>query len=83
MALFPNPSNGSIILSGTLNTVSNTDLDVEILDILGRIIYSGKATSKNGVVHEQFDLGNVSAGAYVFHVNSEAVNQVFRFVISK
>jgi len=83
LALFPNPSNGSIVLSGTLNTVSNSDLNIEVVDMLGRVVYSGKALLQNGVVHEQLELGNIPSGAYLLHVNSEAVNQVFRFVISK
>jgi len=82
--LFPNPSTGTLTLSGAINTVSDADLNIEVYDIVGHLVYTGKTKSQSGYVREQIDLGsNVAPGAYLLRVNSESVSQVFRFVISR
>ena len=83
LVLFPNPGNGNIVLSGTVNVNSNNDINIEVSDMLGHMVYRGKTTPQNGAVREQINLSNLPAGAYILHVNSEALNQVFRFIISK
>ena len=83
LELFPNPSTGNIVLSGIVNADSKDDLKLEVSDMLGHIVYHGSTTPQNGVVKGQIGLENLSAGVYLLHVNSESVNRVFRFVISK
>ncbi len=84
LSLFPNPNNGTLLLSGKINTSANNNINIEISDMLGRTIYSSKATPANGLLHEQINLGsNVADGSYLLHVNSEAGNEVFHFVIAK
>ncbi len=84
LSLFPNPSNGNITVRGTLDGYMNTELDVEINDVLGHVVYKGKAASQNGIVEQQIDLGNsMPEGTYLLRVSAEGYNQVFRFVISR
>ncbi|MFI4963319.1 MAG: T9SS type A sorting domain-containing protein, partial [Legionellales bacterium] len=83
LVLFPNPSNGNMVLSGTVNVNVQSDINIEVIDMLGRNVYSGKTSPQNGAVQEQINLGNLPGGAYLLHVNSESINQVFHFVISK
>ncbi len=83
LSLYPNPNTGSFILSGTVNTVSNEDVYFEVSDILGHIIYTGKAIPQNGMIQEQIRLDDVAAGSYLMRVATGSGNEVFHFVISK
>jgi hypothetical protein len=84
LSLFPNPNNGTLVLSGSVNATANNKISIEVDDMLGRMIYSGTAMPVNGILHEQITLGNnVADGSYLLHVNSESGNEVFHFVIAK
>jgi len=84
LLLFPNPSNGSITLSGTLEGNAANELDIEINDVLGHVVYRGKAAAQNGVVNQQINLdSNMPDGAYLLRVSADAYSHVFRFVITR
>ncbi len=82
LTLFPNPSNGTLLLSGTINATSN--ISTEISDMLGRVVYRNTAVAINGQIHEQITLDKkIADGAYLLHVRSDAGNEVFHFVIAR
>ncbi len=81
ISLFPNPNNGTLVLSGK---VSSDDVSIEVTDMLGQIVYRSKVTPQNGTLNEQINLGhNIANGSYLLRVNSGNENEVFRFVINK
>ena len=84
LTLFPNPNTGSFILSGTLSTVTNKEVTLEVTDMLGRKIYTGTATPDNGTIRTEIKLDNdISAGTYLLRVNTETGTETFHFVVSK
>ncbi len=84
LSLFPNPNNGVLTLSGTVDMNTTSDLSLEVTDMLGQVVYRGTATPVKGAVKTQINLGNTIAdGTYLLHVNSASGNQVFHFVVNK
>jgi hypothetical protein len=84
LTIFPNPNNGGFTINGMVTETPGNTVDLEITDVLGNIVYSGKAPAQNGVVHQQITLDNSLAnGTYMLRVRSGADNEVFHFVISR
>jgi len=82
LTLFPNPNTGSFVLSG--KTTSAMEVGIEVTDMLGRIIYSGKTMPHNGVIRAEIGLGSgLSDGTYLVRANSETGTEVFHFVVGK
>jgi len=83
-SLFPNPNNGSFTLNGQINSFVGNEINIEITDILGREVYTGKLAVQNGMVNEQVILDNqISPGTYLLRINSGTENEVIHFDINK
>ena len=80
-SLFPNPNTGSFTLSGTVNGAQDKEVNLEVTDMLGRTVYTGKTMPQNGTVRAEIKLGNEAAGSYLLRVNTETGTQSFHFVI--
>jgi hypothetical protein len=82
--LVPNPNKGSFIVKGTIgNTVSN-ELNMDVTDMLGQIVYSAKVTAKNGVIDEKVQINNTLAnGMYILNLRSETSSKAFHFVLQQ
>ena len=84
ISLFPNPNTGSFTLSGALSSNSGKDVTLEVTDMLGRTVYTGKATPQNGVIHADIKMDNdIAAGTYLLRVYTESETQTFHFVLGK
>ncbi len=82
--LLPNPNSGAFTIKGTLATTTDEDLDVEITDMLGQVIYKNKIRSDNGKVNQQIDLGNnLANGMYILNISSGSDNKSFHFVVER
>jgi hypothetical protein len=82
--LFPNPNTGNFTLSGTLSNNSGKDIGLEVTDMLGRTVYTGKTTPQDGTVKADIKLDNeIAAGTYLLRVFTEAGTQTFHFVVGK
>ncbi len=83
LSLFPNPNTGSFSLSGSLINSTGKEVTFEVNDMLGRTMWSGRATPQNGKLVTDIRLDNVSAGGYLLRVYTEAGVQSFHFVVDK
>ncbi len=82
--LIPNPNNGTFVLSGTLGTATDQELSLEVTDVLGQVIYKGKATARNGAISEKVHLNNtVANGMYMLNLQSATVHATFHFVVKQ
>ena len=82
LSLYPNPNNGSFTLTG--KSIYDKEMDIEVADMLGRIVYTGKTTPVNGIIHAKIALpGETADGTYMLRVHSETEAGVFHFVIGK
>lgn len=77
MKIYPNPSNGKITIS--INQFSGK-LDIEIVDVNGRIISCMKKVEFNLI--KDIDLSEIQSGVYILKIHSETIN-VSRKIILK
>jgi rRNA maturation protein Nop10 len=82
--LVPNPNQGEFVVKGTLATETDEDVFVEVLDMLGQIVYKGHTVTKNGALNEKIKLSNTLAnGMYMLNLRTATEAAVFHFVLEQ
>ena len=81
--LVPNPNNGTFTIKGTWGTVDE-DITVEVTNMIGQVVFSGKVHAQNGKVNEQVQLnGSLANGMYMFNMRTATDTKVFHFVMEQ
>jgi hypothetical protein len=81
ISLLPNPNRGQFTITGTFPP-GITDVTLEIIDILGQLIYRQNAPVVNGALNEQIILErDIAPGMYLIKVNTRNGNRTVRFVV--
>jgi hypothetical protein len=81
--VMPNPNTGVFTIKGSIQSVDD-QMTVEIRDMLGRIVYKGEITPKNGAVSASITLSNeVNNGMYILTLRSGTVNKVVHLVVER
>ncbi|MDF2437915.1 MAG: hypothetical protein K0Q95_2291 [Bacteroidota bacterium] len=76
----PNPSsNKSFTLS--FNLVEDSDVEINVMNILGKIVYSEKLVNFNGIYRKKIMLDNVSSGIYFTNVITERQRKTTKVII--
>ena len=83
LTLFPNPNNGAFVLNGTVGNSTDNEVTLEVVDMLGRTVYTGTATPQNGKLHAEIKLNAEASGNYLLRIHTESVNETFHFVVGK
>ena len=84
ISLLPNPNSGSFILKGTIGVNDNEEMTIEVTDMMGQVVFTGRGAAKNGVFNEQIQLsGRLANGMYVLNVRSSYINKTFHFVLEQ
>ncbi|MCW3122718.1 MAG: surface protein [Flavipsychrobacter sp.] len=84
LSIVPNPNKGEFVLKGSLGTVNDEDVSIEITDLLGQVVYKQKITAKNGDINEHISLGSTLANSmYLLNVRSGAQTKVFHIVVER
>jgi hypothetical protein len=74
--LYPNPSNGIVYVE---NSDFNTDVKIEVLSVLGRVVKAEQFSVLSGKT--RIDLSNQPAGLYLMSIKSRETNKVVKFYI--
>jgi hypothetical protein len=83
ISLVPNPNRGSFSVQGIL-VAGNGTATLQVMDIMGQVVYKDVATVQNGKLNTQVNMGNELAnGIYVLHINSGDTHEIIRFVLSR
>jgi len=77
LTVFPNPSKNSL-LELKFNISIYKTIDVQIRDILGKVIYSNKSYS----IGNEIDLTHVKNGTYILHVKYNSSNYISKIILS-
>jgi hypothetical protein len=81
--LVPNPNNGTFTIKGTWGT-TDEQVSVEVTNMIGQVVFSGKVDVRNGKVNEQVQLNNTLAnGMYMFNMRTATESKVFHFVMEQ
>jgi PKD repeat protein len=65
-SLYPNPNNGSFNIQ--ITGAQSDEAEFTLIDLLGRPIYTAKATAIGGNLQSEINAGNVAAGTYYLRV---------------
>ncbi|MEM9022822.1 MAG: PKD domain-containing protein, partial [Bacteroidota bacterium] len=79
IAVFPNPNNGDFRVA--LQTNGTQTVNVDVLDLQGRVIFNLPLGSVNGRVFEEITLDNVAKGVYMVKVTMDDQVRVERLSI--
>lgn len=78
LRIFPNPSKGLVTME--INNAGNSDMDMAIVDINGRIVY--RDVLHPGKVIEVLDLSSFSSGVYFVKIRSETSIGIKKLILS-
>ena len=83
ITLVPNPNKGTFSVKGTLGSNEDAAVTIEVMNMLGQVIYKSNATAQGGNINEQIALGNnLPQGNYILNLRTATGgNNVFRFVV--
>ena len=81
--VIPNPNNGSFSILGTLSTDKNTSsARVDVLDAVGRVVYTATAPIKNGEINTDIMLDqSIADGAYIVRISSGPAMKMVKMTI--
>jgi hypothetical protein len=88
LSIVPNPNKGLFTIKGgvgkTGGSNTNTDVAIEITDVLGRLIFTCVAQADNGYINKTIQLDrNLANGMYVLSVRAAGFSQVFHVVVEQ
>ena len=83
VVLIPNPNNGNFTLKGNLGTNSDDAVTIEVVNMLGQVVYTRNIIAGNGEINERIQLNSVANGMYLLNLRSGSENKVFHFVIEQ
>ena len=82
--LLPNPNSGEFTIKGSILNQADEELNMEVSNMLGQIVYKGKVQLINGQINENVKLSNELAnGSYLLHLKSTSEHVTLHFVIKK
>ena len=81
--LQPNPNNGTFTVSGIVGSNKDEVVTLEITNMLGQVIYTGKIIATGGIINEQISLNNLANGNYLMNVNRNGTHKAIQFVVGQ
>ena len=82
--LVPNPNNGTFTIKGTLSSVDEQEVTIEVTNVLGQVIYSSRVIAHNGVIDEKVQMNNgLANGMYMVNVQSANESKIFHMVVEQ
>ncbi len=74
-SVYPNPSHG--VFQIVFNNTNMTDLDIEVYDLTGRLVFNQNVNYKNNLY---IDLSKEASGVYLIKINTNHVEQINRLI---
>jgi hypothetical protein len=82
--LLPNPNTGNFILKGSLHSAGNSKVDIQVTDMLGKVVEDVSAIAVDGVVNVPIQLPqHLANGMYSLSITYGHGHQVIHFVVRK
>ena len=80
VSVYPNPNNGSFILSVSANV---GDLTIKITDMQGRVVYASVDKNVSAGFVKQISLDTQSSGMYLMHIIANGEQQTKKIAVQK
>ncbi len=82
--LVPNPNKGLFTIRGSLGNGRDEEVNVDVTDMLGQVVYRGVMKAKLGKLDTQVQLGgNLANGMYILTLRTDTEQKVFHFVMEQ
>ncbi len=78
-ALYPNPAKNEVFLS--FKNTPESDLQIDIINTLGQIVYKSTSVSLDGSNTTSFDISAYASGLYFISVKQDNISQIKKLVI--
>ncbi len=80
--LYPNPSTGVFTITAKLP--GEREVNMEVVNAVGQVVYSDNAAIKNGLLHQQVSLRkDLPDGMYILRIRGEKEQKLVRFILDK
>ncbi|HXD91802.1 MAG TPA: M14 family zinc carboxypeptidase [Bacteroidia bacterium] len=80
ISLYPNPNNGSFVLS--FNSTGSENYKITVSNVLGQEIYNAEQNN-NGKSLQEINLNNAANGTYFVHIQGADVNYVQKIMVNR
>ncbi|MCB0698477.1 MAG: T9SS type A sorting domain-containing protein [Chitinophagales bacterium] len=77
LSLYPNPNNGTFVLSGKVD--GREELYIDIINALGQKVYSTTVIPDKGTFRKEINLNNIANGTYLLRVQSSELIKTLQF----
>ncbi len=78
-SVYPNPNKGIF----TIQMEANENVDIQLLNAMGALVYSEIGLRVNGIVEKQIHTTNIPNGIYYLHLIGENFNTIEKIIIRK
>ena len=84
MNIFPNPANGDFTLTGSIGSANDNEVNIDIRDLKGSLVYQRSVTVHNGTLNEPLSLsGQLSDGIYLVTVRTDTDEKQVKLIIKR
>ncbi|PQJ09968.1 hypothetical protein CJD36_014810 [Flavipsychrobacter stenotrophus] len=84
VSLFPNPTAGNFTLTGAVGVRNDDELQIEVMDLKGSVVYRKSIASQRGQINEPLNLaGQLANGVYFLRIISDADQKQLKLIINK
>jgi len=83
ISILPNPNKGVFNVACSLNTRTDENASVEVIDMQGLVVYSTTTAAQNGNINTQIKPGGIANGMYLLTITCGTETATTRFVIVK
>jgi carboxypeptidase T len=80
VSLYPNPNNGSFVLS--FNSTNSENYKITVSNVLGQEIYNAEQNN-NGKSLQEINLNNAANGTYFVHIQGTDLNYVQKIMVNR
>jgi len=82
--LVPNPNKGMFTIKGSIGNSMDEEVNADVTDMLGQVVYKGVLKAKQGTVDAQVTLDRKLAnGIYILTLRTDNEQKVFHFVMEQ
>jgi PKD repeat protein len=84
ITVIPNPNKGEFTIKGSLASIADADVSVEMTDMLGQQVYKKAVQANNGKLNEKITLSNtVGNGVYLLTIRSGDETHIIHMVVAQ
>jgi len=84
VTVMPNPNKGTFTVKGNIGTANDEPVTLEVTNMLGQVVYTGKVVLQNGAIDAQVQLNNtVASGMYTLNVISGNERSALHIVVAQ